>query len=215
MSYRHQNRNQNSSEDYCSTDSDNTGNSKSYCDTETGDCNSTNNSERNCSDGRDSSRNGRHCDSGCQIRFSDSLVGVWNFIYQYDTGITGATGPITIDRPSQMLFNEGGTFSSNSTPDLRNNPFGFLLSTGVGIWKQTGERRYKLEEVHIGYRASDGNPSVYFKVNIRMKVSKKGTKALFCGYARSLDISDPTLCSETNRAEFAFNGFGYKVLQPK
>ena len=174
--------------------------------------NSCENSNSNSSCRNSSTRDASSCVSSCGLNYSDTLVGVWNFIYQYESQV--ASSETTIDRPSQLLFNLGGTFSSNSTPDLKNNPFGSLLSTGVGVWKQVGERRYKLEETHIGYRASDGAPSVYFLVHITMKLSKRGTKARICGRAVPKDISDPTLCTDTNGSTFNFTGHGYKILQP-
>lgn len=182
--------------------------SDSSCNTKTNYCSD--------SESSDECNSSERCESNCNLKCSETLVGVWNFIYQYET-LAGSNNTdcnvTTIDRPSQLLFNVGGTFSSNSTPDLKNNPFGSLLSTGVGVWKQTGERRYKLEETHIGYRASDGAPSFYFKVSIRMKVSRRGTKAKFCGRSVQLSISNDQLCDETGKT-FDFSGFGFKILEP-
>lgn len=185
----------------------------SSCDTNTKQKHSTYCSDSNSSDECDYSE---RCQTDCNLKFSDTLVGVWNFIYQYEilsSSENTDSNVMTMDRPSQLLFNVGGTFSSNSTPDLRNNPFGSLLSTGVGVWTEIGERRYKLEETHIGYRPSDGTPSFYFKVCIKMKVSRRGNKARFSGRSIQLSISNDELCEETGKY-FDFTGFGFKILEP-
>ena len=191
--------------------------SDDYTYTDTGNCSDT----RGCSDHSDDSCRSKkkhrdHCKDDCGLKYSHTPVGVWNLIFQYETMTsTNATTTTTLDRPPQLLLNSGGTYTGNSTPDLKNNPFGVLLSTGVGVWNIIGERKVKLEATHIGYKASDGSPSVYYKIHITMKLNKRGTKARFCGQAIPKNIDDPSLCTNTNGTVVCFSGHGYKVLEPK
>ena len=121
---------------------------------------------------------------------------------------------MNIERPTQLLLNAGGTFINATTPDLNNNPFGALLSLGMGVWREMGNRKLRLDETHIAYRASNGAPTVYYRVEIIMKLSRSGTKARFHGRAIPKNLDDPTLCSDTDGTTFCFSGCGYKVLEP-
>ncbi len=121
---------------------------------------------------------------------------------------------MNLERPSQLLLNAGGTFINAATPDLNNNPFGALLSLGMGVWREMGNRKLRLDESHIAYRASNGAPTVYYRVQIIMKLSRSGTKARFHGRAIPKNLDDPTLCSDTDGTTFCFSGHGYKVLEP-
>ena len=181
------------------------------------DCSEDYTDTRDCSDRSDDSRFKRkkhrnHCKDDCELKHSNTPVGVWNMIFQYE--IMGSTTDTTLDRPIQLLLNAGGTYTGNSTPDLKNNPFGLLLSTGVGVWHEEGERKLKLEGTNIGYKASDGSPSVYYKVHIIMKLNRRRTKSRFCGQAVPKNIDDPSLCTDTNGTVVSFSGHGYKVLEP-
>lgn len=161
----------------------------------------------------------------CGLRFSNTPVGVWNLLYQYDitspsmvttsstTTVSGTTGT-TVERPTQLLLNEGGTFINATTPDLNNNPFGALLSLGMGVWREIDNRKLRLDETHVAFRASNGSPTVYYRVEIIMKLSRSGTQARFFGRAVPKDITDPTLCTDTDGQTFCFSGCGYKVLEP-
>lgn len=192
-----------SSDSYCSED---------YTYTDTRDCYDYNNDS--CESKR--RKNRKHCDDDCGLKYSHTPVGVWNLVFQYETMTTGtATTASTLERPTQLLLNADGTFTNHSTPDLKNNPFMELLSTGVGVWHEEGDRKLKLEATHIGYKASDGSPVVYYKVHITMKLNRKHTKARFCGHAAPKDLKDPTLCTSTTGPVVCFSGSGYKVLEPK
>jgi len=197
-----------------------------------------------CSDNESCSDDDRRCSSDdrcdrecdrrrkCGLKHSYTPIGIWNLIYHYDIpsssssnkkcnsncnnkhrGSTGTTGPV-ITRPTQLLIIEGGTFVNNTTPDLKNNPIGALLSTGIGVWRLIDDKKIKLEETHIAYRAGDGSPLAYYKVEIVMKVSKNGTRARFRGCSVPKDINDPTLCTDTNGPIITFSGCGYKILEP-
>jgi len=156
-----------------------------------------------------------HCYDDCRLEYSHTPIGVWNLVFQYETNTSNnTTTTMEMERPSQLLLNGDCTFTNNSTPDLKNNPFGVLLSTGVGVWQQTGDRKLKLEATHIGYKASDGSPTVYYKVYITMKLNRKRTKVRFCGQAVPKNLDDPSLCTETDGAIICFGGHGYKVLEP-
>lgn len=161
-------------------------------------------------------RHRRQCSDDC-IKHSDTPVGVWNLIFQYENVTTTATTTTdtTLERPSQLLMNEGGTFSNHSSPDLNNNPFGDLLTTGVGVWHAVGERKLKLEATHIAYKASNGSPTTYYKVYIIMKLNRRGTKSRFYGQAVPKDLIDTVLCTDSSLPVICFNGCGYKVLEPK
>lgn len=176
------------------------------------------------------SRNTRHsgkrchrrsdsCERRCGLECSDTPVGVWNMVFEYDpsTASTTTTTATTtmIDRPTQLLLNEGGTFTNYSAPDLTNTPFGpNHLTTGVGVWNKHGERKLKLEGTHIAFKTSDGSPQLYYLVHIKMKLNHRGTKAIVEGRAVPKDLSDPKLCTDSTMSDVYFTGYGYKVLEP-
>ena len=133
------------------------------------------------------------------------------------TTIANDTNNMIIERPTQLLLNAGGTLVNVTTPDLNNNPFGALLSTGLGVWREIGDRKIRLDETHIAYRTTNGAPTVYYKVKIIMKLNSKGTRARFFGQATPKDITDPNLCTDSNNnaVSFCFSGCAYKVLEPR
>lgn len=216
------------------------GKNKSGHHSDNSDCTSTHNTRRSCnsnesytyttdcrrsdkSDCTDDCRDTtKDCSDDCGLKHSTTPVGVWNLIFEYEpvtsstsSNTASTTTSTTLIRPTQLLVNVGGTFSNTSTPDLKNNPIMELLSTGVGVWRETGERKLKLVGTNIAYKASDGSPVSYYKFEILMKLNRSGTKALFCGHAVPKDLSDPKLCTDlTNGITAYFSGRGYKVLQP-
>lgn len=160
--------------------------------------------------------NTSRCSDDCGIKCSETPIGVWNLVFEYETTTTTSnTTSTTLQRPSQLLLNEGGTFTNTSTPDLKNNPFGDLLSTGVGVWKEVGDRKLKLDGSHIAYKASDGSPVAYYRVHIVMKANHRGNRARFRGCAEPKMLSDPTLCSDmTSLPTIHFSGCADKILEP-
>lgn len=189
----------------------------------------THNSKRSCAS--NSNTNGSYssdydrsytkdCKDDCGLKHSNTPVGVWNLIFEYEPVTSGSatsttSTTTTLIRPTQLLVNAGGTFSNTSTPDLKNNHIMELLSTGVGVWRETGERKLKLVGTNIAYKASDGSPVSYYRFEILMKLNRSGTKALFCGHAVPKDLSDPKLCTDvTNAVTAYFSGRGYKILEP-
>jgi hypothetical protein len=116
---------------------------------------------------------------------------------------------------NQLILNGDNTLNNFIPPDLTNNPFGKLLpTTGAGVWRKVGDRKLKMEVVHIAYRPSDGCPQAYVKIWITFKLNRKGTRARFCGEACILDLKDPTMCTPTDIAPICFTGHGFKVLEP-
>ena len=166
-----------------------------------------------CDKSRDCHKRKRHCKNDCGLKCSGTLVGVWNLIFQFES--TTSTSSTTLDQPTQLLLNEGGTFTNHSTPDLKNNPFNALLTTRVGVWHPAGDRKLKLESTTIAYKASDGSPILYYKVHITMKFNHKGTRARFCGKAVPKSLDDPTLCTDASAPVICFSGCGWKVLEPR
>ena len=132
-------------------------------------------------------------------------------VYSCDNACT-TTG--TMEWLNQLMMNGDETASSYAAPDVGNNPFPCSLSPGLGVWKHQ-DRKIRLDMTHIGYRCSDGNPQVYYRVHITMKLNSKGTKARFRGEACPYDISDPTMCCPADAPALCFQGHAVKVLEPR
>lgn len=152
-----------------------------------------------------------HKDSyDCGLKHSNTPVGVWNMIFSCDNACT-TTG--TMEWINQLMMNGDETATSYPVPDVGNNPFPFLLTPGLGVWKHH-ERKIKMEFAHIGQRHSDGSPQVYYRVRITMKLNSKGTRSRFRGEACAFDISDPTMCCPADQPSLCFEGCAVKVLEP-
>ena len=173
--------------------------------------------DRSDSDSCDGKRKHRRrksdCSFDCGLKFSETLVGVWNLVYSCDNACT-TTG--TLEWLNQLMLNGDNTLNIFIPPDVTNNPFGSLiLTTGAGVWKQVSDRKLKFEVVHIAYRSSDGCPQFYIKSHITFKLNRKRTRARFCGEACFLDLKDPSMCTPTDRAPVCFSGHATKVLEPR
>ncbi len=173
--------------------------------------------DRSDSDSCDGKRKHRRrksdCKFDCGLKFSETLVGVWNLVYSCDNACT-TTG--TMEWLNQLMLNGDNTLNIFIPPDVTNNPFGSLiLTTGAGVWKQVSDRKLKFEVAHIAYRTSDGCPQAYVKSHIIFKLNRKRTRARFCGEACFLDLKDPSMCTPTDRAPVCFSGHGTKVLEPR
>ena len=189
--------------------------SEEYTYTITEDCDDTRDCHRysdDSCDGKKKRQHRRNCDDECGLKHSNTPVGVWNLVFQFETTTNASS---TLDRPTQLLLHADGTFTNHSTPDLKNNPFNELLSPGIGVWHEIGGRKLKLESTNIGYKASDGSPMVYYKNHITMKLNRRGTKSHFWGEAVPKDLTDPCLCTDTSGAVVCFSGCGCKVLEPR
>lgn len=174
-------------------------------------CNKSSRNSSDCDRSYSCSYDNNSCDYNCGLKYSKTPIGVWNMIYSCDNACT-TTG--TMEWLNQLLLNGDETATAYSAPDVGNNPFPCSLSTGVGVWRHQ-DRKMKLEMTHIGYRCSDGNPQVYYRVRITMKLNHKGTRAKFRGEACPYDISDPTMCCPADASPICFEGYAVKVLEPK
>ena len=196
-----------SSEECTTGTSTNYTGTNTHCDTDT---RSRNCDSRSC-DSR--SYDSRDCGRDCGLKESKTPVGVWNLVYTCDNACT-TTG--SMEWLNQLLLNGDKTLNNFIPPDVCNNPFnGVLPTTGSGVWEMVGPRKFKLEIVHIAYRVSDGCAQAYVKVKLVMKLSRRGTRARFCGNARIFDLCDPKMCYPADADPIYFTGHGAKVLEPR
>lgn len=189
----------------------------SQCDT-SGKSSCSSRSKTDCSDYTNYSscdskkRRSSDCSSyDCGIKYSESPVGVWNFVYGCDTACT-TTG--TMEWINQVMMNGDGTVTVYSAPDVGTNPYPCMLTPGLGVWKEHGDRKIKVELTNIAYRCGDGATQAYYRTHIVLKLNRKGTRLRFCGESCPYDISDPKMCTPVDAPSLCFSGHGTKVLQP-
>ena len=152
------------------------------------------------------------CSYDCGIKYSETPVGVWNFVYGCDTACT-TDG--TMEWINQVLLNADGTITVYSAPDVGNNPYPCMLTPGIGVWKEHGDCKIKVEITNIAYRCADGASQAYYRTHMVLKLNRKGTRLRFCGESCPYDLKDPKMCTPVDQPSLCFNGHGVKVLEPK
>jgi len=122
---------------------------------------------------------------GSQVAAGDDLVGVWE---EFDVPAESVCGtdlpaPETPIIRALFSFNQGGTMYVEDTA-----PFdGPYRSTGAGIWKRTGGRKYTYSNVHYAF-----DPDKTFTLTIKQRsditLSRDGTAFTETG---TFDVVEP------------------------
>ena len=196
------------------SDSSDSSDRSEYIECDKSDC--SNRSDDSCNRKKKKKKHRRRksdCSYDCGIKYSETPIGVWNLVYSCEDVCTTTTG--TMEWINQLMLNGDGTVTVYSAPDVGTNPYPCLLTPGIGVWNEHGERKIKMELTNIGYRCSDGAAQAYYRTHILLKLNRKGNKLRFRGESCPYDLKDPTMCTPLDHPSLCFSGHGTKVLEPK